>query len=178
MSQQLMNFFTDNGIDSEGRTLDNILSYSDSKLEATHNCIQWMFPLHEKSFHSTSAQILNQESIEQLQKSSIAKNNMLKTFDRICKFFGVLNHEDTRKHPLWCRTGNHNLLRITRIIRSLRLFGLEKEAKDFHDAITYIAQGEGNRVSSTTFDYWDDALNEDLSHSMTKRFLEETEIEL
>ena len=175
---QLTDFFIDEGIDPQGRTLDDILSYSDNKLEATHNCIQWMFPLHEKSFHSTTAQVLDGENIKKLQKSSIAKNNMLKTLDRICKFFGILDHENTRKHPMWCRTGNHNLLRITRIIRSLRLFGLEKEAKQFHNSITYVAEGEGNRVSSETYDYWNDALNNNSTNSMTKRFLKAKRIDL
>jgi len=178
MSQQLVDFFINDGTDHNNRTLDIILSYSDGKLEATHDCIQWMFPLHEKSFHSVTSQVLDENDINQLQKSSIAKNNMLKTFDRICKFFGVLEHENTVKHPMWCRTGNHNLLRITRIVRSLRLFGLEKEAKQFHQAVSYVAEGEGNRFSSETFNYWNDALNDNITNSMTKRFLKAKRIDI
>lgn len=40
------------GQDSKGRTLDDILAFSDQQFEAGHDFIQWIFPLHEKSLHS------------------------------------------------------------------------------------------------------------------------------
>ena len=121
---KLVDFFVSGGTDHEGRTLDNILVASDGALEASHDYIQWMFPLHEKSFHSTHAEVLNGDDINVLTTSDVARDNMLKSYNRICKFFGVCDYYDTRKHAQWCYRGNHNLLRATRIIRSLRLFGL------------------------------------------------------
>lgn len=38
------------GKDDEGRTLDEMLSWSDLKLERLHDYIQWMFPLPENRY--------------------------------------------------------------------------------------------------------------------------------
>jgi hypothetical protein len=39
----LLRFYT-GGRDSEGRTLDEILSWDDQELEFCHDYIQWLFP--------------------------------------------------------------------------------------------------------------------------------------
>jgi len=170
----ITDFFIKNGEDNNGRMLLNILSWNDNKLDAVHNCIQWMFPLYERSLHYLDSTILDDDDIEIIKNSDVAKRNIKLIFERMCKFFGICDFEDTRKHKMWCYSGNHNMLRITRIIRSLRLFGLDKEAKRFYDAVLDIATSEGNRVSKNTLDYWNDALNGNLKDSMTKRFLRET----
>jgi len=172
----ITDFFIRDGEDHRSRTLDNILEMSDYQIEASHDSIQWMFPLHERSYHSTTAPVLTAEDIGELQNSYKAKINMGKMFDRICKFLGLGEHRDTRKQDAWCHAGNHNLLRVTRIIRSLRLFGLNSQATYMHYLASDAAKNRG--IPDITFKYWDDALNEDLDHSMTARFLDDKRIDL
>lgn len=52
--------------------------------------------------------------------------------------------------PLWLRAFNHNMLRATRVIKSLRLCGLNQEAAAFFKCL----EGFQNRVSGNTFEYW------------------------
>ena len=175
---KLVDFFVNGGTDHKGRTLEDMINLSDAQLEATHDCIQWMFPLHEKSFHSLHDEILTEEDIDIIKKSSRANYNMVKLQDRICKFFGIWDHDDIRKHVRWCHRGNHNLLRITRIIRSLRLLGYGKYAKYFYYYVSKIAKSQGSKFPSETLEYWQDALHGELMSSMTKRFLESHRIDI
>jgi hypothetical protein len=160
------------GKDTKGRSLNDMLAQTDPKFEASHDFIQWIFPLHEKSLHSVGTPVLTPEDIETLKTSKVAVANMKRAYARFKNFLGI----DIEKPYRWARTGDHNLLRITRAIRSLRLFGLNKEAKELHGKAIEIAKRF--MVSPTTFEFWNKALNDDLGKSMTKRFLMEKKIEL
>lgn len=65
---------------------------------------------------------------------------------------------DAHRVALWAHNGDHNLLRITRIIRSLRLFGLEAESRMFYRAAR--AVGEARGLSGTTLQFWQRASEE------------------
>ena len=75
------------------------------------------------------------------------------------------NEIDVNKFYSWLGERNHNLLRITRIIRSLRLFGLDEEAREFYnkalDAYDFI--DHNNEDPSFVIDedapfYWEKAM--------------------
>jgi hypothetical protein len=180
--QKIVNFYINQDKNSEGVSLEEILSYSDIKFEACHNFVQWVFPLHEKSLHSKSSPQLSKEDVEILSNSLIAKNNILKALERFVQFLNetkdpleiCYNALPSKKH--WTTEGNHNFLRITRIIRSLRLFGLHKEAKDFYDYVVKIFNY--NNLNKNTIYYWDMALNDPVFDSMQKRFLKDREIKI
>jgi len=58
----------------------------------------------------------------------------------------------------WLTLANHNHLRITRILRSLRLVGLEDEAAAFFRCLAGLhgkeAASAEPRISEETFNYW------------------------
>jgi hypothetical protein len=175
----ILNFFIDNGTDYKGRTLDEILNMSDTKLEVIHNIIQWVFPLHEKSYHAVDSPVLSEEDIQKINSSIVAKSKMLCCINRFCSFFGIDLEDneydkDIVKH--WCHDGNHNLLRITRIIRSLRLFGEEDLAKKFYSICLKIANE--NNINSITLEFWRKAMFDNLLDSLTNKFLKIKEIRL
>jgi len=62
------------------------------------------------------------------------------------------------KAKVWLSPGNHNYLRITRILRSLTLLGLEAEAKAFLDCLAEIYKSELHKpvpaISDDTMLYW------------------------
>ena len=66
------------------------------------------------------------------------------------------------KAGVWLSPGNHNHLRITRILRSLSVLGLEAEARAFFDCLSEIYEDEQNKpmpaISSETMLYWRGAI--------------------
>ena len=65
------------------------------------------------------------------------------------------------KATVWLSPGNHNHLRITRILRCLTVLGLETEAKAFFDCLSEIYKDEQNKpmpaISEETMLYWREA---------------------
>jgi hypothetical protein len=62
----------------------------------------------------------------------------------------------------WLHPGNHNHLRLTRILRSLHLLGEPQAALAFYDALSDIYYDERrtgrNRISDRTFSFWSGAI--------------------
>ena len=152
--------FLHGGLDPLGRRFDEMLAYSDDRMEECHDYVQWMWPLHEESHFASVFPVLTQDVADVLAKSEQARGRLLAGLARFRSFYGV--HEDGKvdddKVQQWCHNGDHNLLRITRIIRSLRILGLEEPAQQFYKDMT--AVGEANGLSETTLRYWKRAAEE------------------
>ncbi|KAL8757918.1 MAG: hypothetical protein Q9199_001882, partial [Rusavskia elegans] len=89
---------------------------------------------------------------------------------RMLKFYGFLLLIDDSEHePVcqvitadnftavsrnWITRFDHNHLRITRIIRSCRVLGLEAEAEAFYEALTDIAGERRGVFSRKTLMFW------------------------
>jgi hypothetical protein len=62
----------------------------------------------------------------------------------------------------WLSPGNHNHLRITRLLKCLTVLGLEAEAKAFFGCLSGIYDDEQSRpmpaISEETMQYWRDAV--------------------
>ena len=62
------------------------------------------------------------------------------------------------KATVWLSPGNHNHLRITRILRCLSLLGLEAEARAFFECLSEIYENEQSQprpaISTETIQYW------------------------
>lgn len=57
----------------------------------------------------------------------------------------------------WVMAVNHNHLRMTRLIRCLRVLGLGKEARAFHGALREVALRSGGRIGARSLGFWDRA---------------------
>lgn len=159
--QTIIDFLEGKGKDYKDRTFEEIITYSDKVMEECHDQVQWMFPLHEESKFAQTYPILTKETVEAAKNNTAIKQNLCKAQDRMQKFYGI--HQDRWDRDIqreWCKEFNHNLLRITRIVRCLRFFGLEDEAKEFYDKILYV--GQHFDISNVTKAYWWRAMNEDV----------------
>ena len=58
----------------------------------------------------------------------------------------------------WNVRMDHNHLRITRILRSLRVLGLEEECKAFFDALETLFKSDDNNIGDNSMKYWRRAL--------------------
>jgi hypothetical protein len=125
-------FLSADGADSRGRRFDDVLALDDSALERFHDFIQWLFPLTEPSRAVPDAPVLDAASLERLRASTTAQARQRQAADRMLQFYTATDH--------WLTRFDHNHLRITRIIKSLRLIAGDEDAVRFRDAIMMLSQ--------------------------------------
>lgn len=171
----LIRFFdpTTSSPDSRGRTLTTILSWSDTDLERSHDYIQTVFPLPEGSMFQ-NAQLITPKIRKAFLSQPELRTSLHTAFERMLAFYGLqLSHQKTEREDgtmelveevtrgrnfdsdsrNWVTRFNHNHLRLTRILRSLRLLGLESDAAALHE---FLANDEDvkSRVSPRSQMYW------------------------
>jgi hypothetical protein len=165
----LLAFYTGEGRDVQGRTHAQILAWSDSALEAVHDYIQWLFPLPEPSGANPLAPVLTPSTIEALRCSSVAQGRLRASLVRMLGFYGftlkptgsiATGPSFPNRTRNWLTPGNHNHLRLTRMLRCLHILGLEQESAALFAALRNIyekqAPGHG-QITPETFRYWQHA---------------------
>ena len=168
----LVNFYDPSvkGKDANNRTLAQMLAWTDDKLESRHDYIQILFPLPEGSPFNPSAPIINREVFNAFRSRSVLRDNLRKSLDRMLHFYGfkfetdgsvVLGAHYQAAFQNWVKRFNHNHLRITRIIRSLRVLGLEGEAASFFKALESVYERSG-RISEKSLMFWTRAAKREL----------------
>ena len=143
------------GRDVRGRSLDQVLAWDDALLEMVHDYIQWLFPLPERSAFNADAPLLTSEDIAAFRNDPALRDRLRAAYHRMLRFYALPTDTAETFAAQWLTPGNHNFLRITRILRCLRLLGLEAEARDFlnHLEALYTA-GAGRIIGSRTLEYW------------------------
>jgi hypothetical protein len=137
VSRSIVNFLEGIGTDSRGRHLDQILDEDNRFWENTHDFIQWLFPLNEESRAVKNSPVLIDEEIAMIRSSERAQEGIRSATTRYQSF--LLNTTP------WKNAHNHNHLRITRVIKSLRLLMTDEAA----DAFKYWVAGQlGDRIDS------------------------------
>jgi len=139
---EIVSFLEGKTPDYRGRTFAMLLQQSDHQAETTHDYIQWMFPLDEPSRSVNGVPVLNELDIEEIRQSSLAQANLAKS----ARWFrGFLKRNDH-----WITKYNHNHLRITRVIKSLRLLASDEAADEFRDKMLPLAGDRLNLVDQKT----------------------------
>ena len=146
--------------------LSHIYQYSFDSLERHHDYIQWLFPLPEPSGANPSAPLLSSDDIAAFAKYDSLRNALLQSFVLMLQFYGLElkgrgddvevvrgDHFDERSR-VWLTGGNHNFLRISRILRSLSLLGLGSHARAFLTCLEDIHEDEARIIGTTTMGYW------------------------
>jgi len=161
----LLDFYRGAGADAEGRRLDDILAWDDDALEEVHDFVQWLFPLPEPSRFNPDAPLLTPEDIATFRRGPALRANLRRSFERILTFLGLQEtggevvegpNFARRRSDIWDYPG-HNWLRITRILRSLRLLGLEAESQALYRRLTDFHSRRRFPIGDDTFRYWTDA---------------------
>ncbi|MBI2687258.1 MAG: hypothetical protein HYX27_13145 [Acidobacteria bacterium] len=135
MASRWVTFYRGAGPDSEGRMLAEILAWDDELLEAVHDYIQWLFPLSEPSMFNSSAPLLSESDVAAARSDLTIQANIRAAFARMLRFYGLTADTDGRPKQ-WVCAADHNHLRITRILRSLRLLGFQEEAQRLYDGVS------------------------------------------
>jgi hypothetical protein len=146
MTSPVVAFLEGEGADARGRTVFDVLALDDAALERTHDYIQWLFPLDEPSAAVLDAPVLTPGDVKALRQSPLAPCALAAATDRMDIFY--------RRTTRWLRPHDHNHLRITRIIRSLRLLRGHEAADAFRDAILDRVAATQAPVSRLSLGYW------------------------
>jgi hypothetical protein len=152
----IIGFYSGEQPDHRGRYLHEIQEWSDYQLEAVHDDIQRLFPLPEPSGFNLAAPVLNWECIQEFRTRPDLQEKLHVSFQRMINFCGLEARSGEQievnrapsfaaKAERWLSTGNHNHLRITRILRCLNLLGLETEAKAFFDCLSEVYKDEQDK---------------------------------
>jgi hypothetical protein len=171
----VLSFYAGVQPDHQGRFLREIQQWPDDQLERTHDYIQWLFPLNEPSGFNIDAPILNDEAISRFRANPSFRRGLQTSLIVMLSFYGlemrgsvplsvIRGSSFTERAGNWITPSNHNHLRITRILKSLRLLGLEAEATAFFDCLADIHHGEAQKaepgISAETLTFWRAAITD------------------
>jgi hypothetical protein len=151
--------------DPSGRTLAGILAWDDERLEAVHDFIQWVFPTRQPSGVNPFAPLVTDATVQAFERDAVLRDRLRQALDRMLAFYGLrwnggrIEMEESRfpaRARVWLRPGNHNHLRLTRIIESLATLGLTAEARALQRCLLEdICTGPGaESVSLRTAEFW------------------------
>ncbi len=146
----ILQFLQGRGPDHKGRYHRDILNFSNEELENSHDYIQWLFPLTEKSLGMPRSPILEDaEVIERLKVDETVLKNVRAALECMQSFYTETEH--------WLRRNNHNHRRITRIIKSVVLLGLTEEAEDFYTFVLRRVE-MAQPVTEESLGFWRDSI--------------------
>ena len=147
----LVNFLNGTGPDHQGRYLRDIWDFNDKSIEQTHDFIQWMFPLTEKSMSVPVVPTLSAEDVEAIRTSEVARPNLEKSAEW---YLGFLQRNDH-----WIKAYDHNHLRITRVIKSLGLLTSVEASTSFLDSVFDIAGDRIQSIDQNAISFWKSGLS-------------------
>ena len=114
----LLAFYRGDAADASGRRLDEIWSWTDVRLEAVHDYIQWMFPLSVRSGANPAAPVLGPLTAEAFGSSEALRERLKRSLRVMLRFYGL---EETRiagalrtsEASVEARFGGHPAITIT-----------------------------------------------------------------
>ena len=151
---EIIKFYRDEP-NRSGYTWSYVLAWSDDDLEAIHDFIQWLFPTDERSRFNPDAPVLSAADIQAFQDPEL-QSRLDQSIERFRKFYKLGVHA-TSKAPAWAMPYDHNLLRITRIVRCLSLLKGADAATSFKDEAKKVALAS-NIPLYGSIEFWEKAV--------------------
>jgi hypothetical protein len=142
----IVDFLEGSGPDGAGRSVNEVLKFGLGALESRHDFIQWLFPISEPSTAVPGSPVLKPEDIAAIKASVRAQAALIAAQDKMIWFYDQTDH--------WLQAQNHNHLRITRIIKSLRLLVGDLPADHFRNMILARVERHNAAVGETPLMYW------------------------
>lgn len=165
---KIVEFYRCQAPNQVGCYLYDMWAFTHGEYEVDHDYVQWLFPSNEMSMLNGDAPVLTEEEAAIFIADPELKDRVKYSFIKILDFFGFrliesggmpqvepLENEESRN---WLKYFNHNMLRVTRILKCLRLTGLTEYAIAFYGALQTYRQ----YLSPNTLGYWQRALTEPL----------------
>ena len=162
---KLIQFYRGEIPNNEGVFIDDILSYSYGQLEVDHAYIQWILPLKERSMFNTDAPLLHDNEIVLFTSDPELKEKVTRVAYKMMDYFGMYVHggkvdwqesdpQHGHKDPKWwLRHFNHNFLRMTRMLTSLRYLGYAELSLEIYQCLLNCRILYGRQ----SYEYWTEA---------------------
>lgn len=169
----ILDFFHGRARDHRGRSLDDLQDQGEDALERTHDYIQWLFPLPERSRFNPDAPTLTTDDIATFRGDDSLRMELNTSFRTMMRFYGLhgissehgsLVRESPafmRRGGVWLTPNNHNYLRLTRILRSMTLLGCTAEADALLTCLERLYRTHHAVIGEETLRFWRDAVKAD-----------------
>jgi hypothetical protein len=156
--------------DSNGKQIRDVFNFDRKEKEEKHNFIQWLFPLKESSAFNPDVPLLNDPLILLMKKDPIVQKNLQGSLDSMLEFYWLKWKDGSRreiiqKEPFkeravksdegWVSVNHHNFLRLSRMMKSLNLLGLENESLALRDCLMNIGKEYPQHIPKETLEYWE-----------------------
>lgn len=165
----LIGFYRGTNPDFLGRWLKDIWTWDYDRLESVHNYIQVLFPNAEPSMFNSQAPLLDAETIAAFHQDAELRANLRRSLDLMLGFYGLERTEDGKgirpaesfvlRAVNWLAPGDHNYLRLTRILKCLRALGLPEDALALFACLEDLYHRYPREIGEETFAYWQDAIS-------------------
>ena len=163
---QIVKFYREEIPNPDGWYLADMWKFTKGELEMDHSYVQWLFPSNEPSQMNCDALTLTLEESRIFQNDPELQAKVKKSFLKMLDFFGfelvsengLMSIKPLESMPKWLTHFNHNMLRVTRVLKCLRLTGLGQYAILFYHALSDYR----DKVSENTWKYWAEAIQGDL----------------
>ena len=131
---------------ANGLTRSQLLHIDDNEFETNHGFIQWAFPTPERSLHNLDAPILDLSDAIWLAEQEGVTSFLEAMTERFLHFLSDNKH--------WVKAYDHNHLRISRAIQSLRILHSWDLSHWFYEQVTNLC---GNHLSemANAVTHWD-----------------------
>lgn len=140
--------FYDGAPDPKGRTLLQILNWGDEDLERVHDWVQWVFPNRERSRFHPEAPLMDDDVAKALSSPEM-KAHVVSAVSRFERFLRI---DDDNPH--WLRRGNHNHLRITRLLKFMVDVDMKADAEALLQRLERIYDDNSHLISVFTISLW------------------------
>lgn len=149
MASRVISFLRGEVKDDKNRSLTELQSMPDWKLERTHDAIQWLFPTDIPSRHIKDAPVLTPNDVDILATDLAIHDTIQMSLTRMIWFY--------EKNDYWISQCNHNFLRITRILRCLWLANMKHDYVGLQKALDAIFIDYADIIGEETYLYWKNA---------------------
>jgi len=168
---ELCAFFRGKGMDIEGRTLEDMLTWSDTLWEVNHDHIQWMLPTDQPSKSNLDAPVLDEDCQRTFRLDQDMRRNLRRSAQRFLKFLGLsadlVDREEICALKIerapnfeqrllmgWKGPANHNWRRVSRALRCFRLVGMEEEQQALLACLEEIIADYPGMIDESAVDAW------------------------
>lgn len=161
-TKSFIDFYLGKYPNENGMTIEQIFTFSEEELEAHHNFIQWLFPMAVPSSVCPEAPLATPEVISAFKKDRALQDQLLRASKVMLAHYGlrlsgdqVLMSDDfpSKKKNI----SGHNLLRISRILKSLVTLGQWELSHCIFVCLNNLAHGEMPELQSTVDSHWKEA---------------------
>lgn len=158
-------FYAGRAPDYLGRTLADIRGFDHERMEDDHSYIQVLFPNDVRSPVTPHAPTVTPATVAAFAADGGLRAELAASLDQMLDFYGLeFADGSVRRRPtfaargrVWLTPGNHNHLRVTRILKCLTALGLADRAEALRAELLRVAADFPDRVTPRTVGFWQSA---------------------